>query len=264
MKITYRDKIVAAVLIALAILLIGLFALVRPKIKDIKADRETLKNLKVQEKDIKEQIAEIPGIKTDIEETYNNTNSDSKVFIPLDRVLDTTYVDQYMQSFADDTKVKLKSVELESSKLAPIDYYYDTLDDALADMRKAADVNGDLQQSYDNEHAESNSLSQRAKESIVQTNYGVTVNGTRKNIFNYLQKLKEFENAENVVSVQITDYTFGQDAAKTAGASLPDDKETEDVVKVTVEGNNEISNTSDATIVITLYSVYNMEKPNTD
>lgn len=264
MKITYRDKIVAAVLIAIAILLIGFFALVRPKIKDIKAHRETLSTLKVKEKEIKDQIKEIPDIKADIEEIYNNTNSESKVFIPLDRVLDTTFIDQYMQGFADAAKVKLKSVELQNSTLAPLDYYYDSIEDPLADMRKAADVNGDLQAAYNAEHAESNSLSQRAKESIVQTNYGVTVYGTRKNIFNYLQKLKEFENAENVVSVQITDYTFGQDAAKGAKVSLPDDKETEDVVKVTVDGNGEISNASDATIVITLYSVYNMEKPNTD
>ena len=168
-----------------------------------------------------------------------------------------------MQSFADESKVTIKSLELENPTLGPIDYYYEDVKDSLADLRRAADVNGDLEKAYNAAYAESNALSQRAKESIVQTKYGMTVNGTKKNVYNYLQKLKEFENAANIASVTITDYSFGQDSAKRAGASLPEDSE--DVVKITAgEGNQEISNTSDVTIVITLYSVYNMEKPNTD
>ncbi|MBQ6170106.1 MAG: hypothetical protein IJK30_09140 [Ruminococcus sp.] len=263
MKITYRDKIVAAVLIAIAVLLIGFFALVRPKIKDIKADRSTLSELKNTKAEIDKKIDEIPTLKDDIDETYTKTNSESKVFIPLDRVLDTRYIDMYMQSFADESKVTIKSLELENPTLGPIDYYYEDVKDSLADMRRAADVNGDLEKAYNATYAESNALSQRAKESIVQTKYGMTVNGTKKNVYNYLQKLKEFENAANIASVTITDYSFGQDSAKRAGASLPEDSE--DVVKITAgEGNQEISNTSDVTIVITLYSVYNMEKPNTD
>lgn len=262
MKLTYRDKIIAGILLAATIILIGIFALCKPTYADIKTHNESLEKVENQKKDIETQIAEIPGLQTDIKDTYTKTNEETKVFVPLDRVTDTTYIDQYMQSFADETKVKLKNVSLEESSLVPIDYYYAAANDRLGEMRRAADVNGDLQENYDASVAESSALSERAKESIVQTKYGVQVWGTKKNIYDYLQKLKEFEKAESVDSVRIDDYSFGQNSAENAHVNLPESKDGE-IVKVP-SGDGEITNASDATIVITLYSVYNMEEPNVD
>ncbi|HNZ99700.1 hypothetical protein [Ruminococcus sp.] len=263
MKLTYRDKIIAGVLLALTIILIGVFALCRPTYKDIKAHKTSLEKIQAQKEGIEKQIAEIPGLQTDIKDTYTKTNEETKVFVPLDRVTDTTYIDQYMQSFADEAKVKLLTVNLEGSKLVPLDYYYAAVSDDLGDMRRAADVNGDLQANYDKSVAESTALSQRAKESIVQTKYGVQVYGTKKNIYDYLVKLKEFEKAESVNSVTIEDYTFGKAEADKAHVSLPDSKDGE-IVTVSAGDNQEITNASNANIVITLYSVYNMEEPNVD
>lgn len=263
MKLTYRDKIIAAILLAATIILVGIFALCRPTWQDIKTHKESLEEVQTKKKEIDDQIAEIPGLQTEIKDTHKKTNDETKIFVPLDRVTDTTYIDQYMQSFADEAKVKLLSVTLEDSSLSPIDYYYSEVTDELADMRNAADINGDLKKNYESQYAEGLSLAQRAKESIVQTDYGVQVYGTRKNIFDYLEKLKEFEKAENVVSVDISDYSFGKDEADLNHVSLPEGKEDE-IVKVDAGEGKQITNASTANIVITLYSVYNMEEPNVD
>jgi hypothetical protein len=263
MKITYRDKIIAGVLLAITILLIGGFALCKPTYQKIKTNKESLEKVEQQKKEIEGKIAAIPGIQKDIKETYTNTNEEAKVFVPLDRLMSPTYVDEYMQGFADEAKVKVTNVTLEETSLAPLDYYYDEVKDPLGDLRRSADVNGSLQKAFDSVNAEGASLSQRAKESIVQTKYGVEVTGTRKHIFDYLQKIKEFEKAENIVSVDIADYSFGKDAADQAKVSLPDSPDGEEV-KVAAGEGTEISNTSKATLVITLYSVYNMEEPNVD
>ena len=263
MKLTYRDKIIAAILLAVTILLVGIFAFCRPTWQDIETHKESLEKVEAQKKEIDDQIAEIPGLQTEIKEIHKKTNEETKIFVPLDRVTDTTYIDQYMQSFADEAKVKLLSVTLEDSALSPIDYYYSEVKDDLADMRNAADINGDLRKNYESQYAEGLSLSQRANESIVQTEYGVQVYGTRKNIFDYLEKLKNFEKAENVVSVDISDYSFGKDEADANHVSLPEGKEDE-IVKVAGGDGKEIANASTANIVITLYSVYSMEEPNVD
>lgn len=263
MKLTYRDKIIAAILLAVTIILVGVFALCRPTWKDIDTHKEALAKVEADKKEIDDQIAEIPGLQTDIKDTYKKTNEETKIFVPLDRVTDTTFIDQYMQSFADEAKVKLMNVNLEDSTLTPISYYFSDPSDELAEMRNAADINGDLRKNYESEYAEGLSLSQRAKESIVQTEYGVQVYGTRKNIFDYLEKLKEFEKAENVVSVDISDYSFGKNEADANHVSLPEGKDDE-IVKVSYGDGQEITNATTANIVIKLYSVYNMEEPNVD
>lgn len=263
MKLTYRDKIVAAILIAIAILLIGFFALIRPTINRIKDDK-AIRTTRMAEKEKTENtIAQIPGLKENIINIYTDTTNTARVFVPREEVKDTAVIDQTMQDFADKTKVTLKSVELANSTLAPIDYYYEATSDTFVDLRKSADVNGDLQTEYDASVAESTSLTQRAKESIIQTQYGIKVEGTKKNIYDYLEELKNYDKAMVINSVAITDYTFGKKAADDAKVSLPDSKDGEKVEVSAGEGQK-ITNTSEAQIVITLYSVYDMPEPNVE
>ena len=261
MKLNYREKIVAAFLIAIVVLLIGFFAVVKPQMKNIKANKAILKEKQTEKTELENKIKEIPKIQEQIKSKYNDSKELTKDFVPVDQVTRPTYIDQYMQKFADDAKVTLKSVELAGTSLSPIDYYFDDATDTYADLRKAADVNGTLQSNYDASVAESTALSQRAKESIMETKYGIKIYGTKQHIYDYLKKIKEFDKTAIIDSVVISDYTFGQDAAKAANASLPESKD--DIVEIEVNGTK-ITNASDAQIVISLYSVYEMEEPNVE
>lgn len=267
MKLNYRDKIIAAFLIAIAIVLVGVFALIKPKAQKIKANQTLLTERENEQQQIQDKIDQIEPLKSQILKTYDETNEIAKVFIPVDDVRTRRYLDQYMQKFADENQVTIKSVELSSSKVSPITYYYSDADNSLAEARKAADIDGSLQKAYDEQARESVSLAQRAKENIVQTQYGVNINGTKANIWKYLKALENFDKAAYVNSVGFSDYSFGKDAAEQANVSLPEAKEGED----NPEGNSvqtgdghTITDKSDVRIVITLYSVYNMVKPDVD
>ena len=65
-----------------------------------------------------------------------------------------------------------------------------------------------------------------------------------------------------VSSLNFNDYTFGEKAAKDAGVSLPESKEGEEVS--VQAGDKTITNKSEATFVVTLYSVYEMPQPDVD
>ena len=262
MKLTYRDKIIASVLIVIAILGIGFFGFIKPKRADIESHEKTLKQVQEQEAAIRKKIAEIEPLKKEITDTYNNTGVITDNFVPVEDVDDPVIIDKYMQKFADNNKVKIKSLQLNSTTMTPIEYYYDKDKDTFAEIRKAADVSGNLQKQYDLENAEGTALDQRTKESIMKTQYGVIVEGTKYNIWKYIKDLKEFDKAIMVNSLNFSDYTFGEKAAKENNVALPESHEGEEVS--VQAGDKTITNKSEATFVITLYSVYEMEKPEVD
>lgn len=264
MKLNYRDKIIAAFLIAIAIFLIGFFALVKPKAQKIKTNNETLAAREATKAEIEEKINQIKPLQNQIMQTYEDTNKLAEIFVPVDEVTRVRYLDMYMQKFADENHVKLKNVELSSSSVAPINYYFSETKDDLGDARKAADIDGSLQGQYDAEHIESTVLSQRAKESVVQTQYGVIVNGTKANVWKYLKALKEFDKALTVNSVNFVDYSFGKDSAEAANVNFPENGNDDEGNTIDLGDGKTITDKSDVQIVITLYSVYEMAKPDVE
>lgn len=263
MKLTYRDKIIAAVLIAIAIVAISFFTLIKPKIKAIKVNEKTLSDLEVDKKDIENKISQIPKLQESILKTQEDTNELADKFVPVEELENAITVDRYMQEFADKCNVKLKSVELGQSKLVAMDYYYMDYSDTINDLRTAADADGSLTAEYNALLAAQDNISQRAKESIIQNQYGITINGTKVNVWKYLQALKEFDKNILVNSVNISDYSFGKDEAEKANVSYPESNDGQTVTIDLGEGN-EITNTSDVKIVVTLYSVFEMPKPDVE
>jgi hypothetical protein len=211
--------------------------------------------------EIKAQIAEIPDLKNAILKLYEDTSVITAKFVPIADVQNQIYIDKYMQKFAEDCHVKIKSAELSKSKVSPISYYYGDFSDSINDMRKSADIDGSLTKEYEKSLAEQNALSQRAKESVIQTQYGINVSGTKANIWKYLEALKKFDKYVQVNSVNISDYTFGKKAAEEANVSYP---ESEEETTFTVGEGTEMKNTSDVKIVVTLYSVFEMPKPDVE
>ena len=263
MKLNYRDKIIAGILLAIVILLVGFFVPVKNINKQNKADKKTLAEKQEIKADYEAKIAQIPKLQESIKKIYSEASDATKIFVPLDDVQSQIKVDNYMQKYADECKVKIKNLELGATTIAPLDYYYSSSTDTLYDLRAQADVNGNLQKEYEESVAESTALSQRAKESVIKTQYALKVSGTKQNVWKYLEAIKNFDKAVVINSVNLTDYSFGKNAAKQAGVELPESKDGEEVSVNAGEGK-EIKNVSDAQIIISIYSVIEMEEPNVE
>lgn len=262
MKFNYRDKIIAGALLAIVILLVGFFVPVKNMSKQNKADQKILTEKEKIKADYEAKIAKIPSIQESIRGLYAEASEATKIFVPLEEVQSQVEVDNYMQKYADDCKIKIKNLELGSTTVTPISYYYTANKDTFSKLRAQADVNGTLQEAYDTAVAESTALSQRSKENVIKTQYAMKVTGTKENIWKYLETIKNFDKAVVINSVSISDYTFGKEAAKKAGVELPESKDGEEVS--VQAGDKVIKNISDAQIVLSLYSVIEMEEPDVE
>ena len=172
MKLTYRDKIILAVILAIAVLLLGFFALIKPKYKEIQDNNVQLQ--KVQEdKSAKEKlINQIPGLKEDITQTYKDTNEIVKMFVPVENVELPEKVDEFMVELAEKNHLKITTVNVASANMSDIPYYFNKEEDKYGEARIGADINGKIQAQINEESAEAAALNGRARARILEQNYG--------------------------------------------------------------------------------------------
>jgi len=293
MKLTYRDKIIAGILLAIVVLLIFFFGLIKPKSQDIKDNQATLEAKQAEKDDLEARIAKIEPLKTNILDTYDEISKLTADFVPMEEIATPQMVDEMMQKYADESGVRI--IELNVTNLAQkeMGYYYMEYEDLLSELRDQADINGEYAEKVANLKAESDSLSSRNNEMIMGTDYAIKIVGTKENIWAYLKNIEEIGTTILVDQVSITDYTFGAgengEESSPSTAETPD-AETPDAETPTAENSEagaetsaetepetpapagapvsdeikEGKNVSEAQIVISLYSVYNMAKPNVD
>lgn len=291
MKLTYRDKVILAVFLFIAITLVGFLWLIKPKTKKLQDNQVRLEELQQQQEEVRLKIDQIKPLQEKIKTIYSDTKKVSEVFVPISDVDTTVKLDQALQKYADENNCKVLKLEVSKSKVSGLNYYYYKDENDDAELRENADINGNLPDQYNEQHAEQVSLDDRQVEDMYQTLYGVKVNGTKEDIWNYLRAIKEYDKALLINSVKINDYSFGQDLldeiektgqqiaqvvttqeeAPAEGEEAPAEGEAEaneeeqktPVISITLDGK-EVTNTSDVEIVITAYSIYEMPEPDVD
>lgn len=289
MKFTYRDKIILGIVLAVIILIAGFVGLIKPKNEEIATDEITLINKQEEQADLEARIAKIQPLKDDIDQVYEDTAKLTSDFIPLSDVNNTDKLDQYMQHYAEESGVRIDNLEVSQPKEFSLNYYY--TDEAIlaSDMVNMADLNGDYANAQEELLAESTALSQRNVETVIQTQYGIRVTGTKEALWKYLKAVEELKKTMLVNQVSISDYSFGADSAEETASQTPvaentDEQNTTENTEQpadenqTPEANTETpapaqapealtiddTDTSSIQIVISLYSVYDMPKPNTE
>ena len=260
MKLNYRDKVILAIVIALIILIAGFFALIRPKSKEIEENKATLAAKQSEKAEIEDRIAKIEPLTNEINDTYDDTNKIAKLFVPMDEVNNPVALDEYMQELANENEVRINTVELGETSVQQLDYYYFTSNDVGGDLRSSADFSGELQAQYDAQTAESTALSSRTTESVLETQYGVNIKGTKENVWNYIKAIADIDEAVMINSVNISDYTFGAEGETIT--LTPAEGEEGEAITLTLSGDE--NGESDVQMVISIYSVYTMTKPNTE
>ncbi len=240
MKLSYRDKMLLLGVAAVAIILLGIFLLIKPRITEIQDNNKTLTEVKATWKEKEDKIEQIPGLQEAIVATYKEAKALSDDFTDLSLVETQYKLDKFMQENLDECNIEVKSLDLGAPSVSEIGYYYFTPSVVTSSMFDAADVNGNYSAAVNEAKKESDSLSQRTKESVVRTQYGVAGYAGKEDIWAFMEKINSLDTTIIIDSVSISDYTFGEEAHK------------EDP---TVEEK------SDVTFVISIYSVFPMDEP---
>lgn len=266
MKLNYRDKIILAIVLAVAIILAGFFALIKPKRQAIKDNEVRLEEVQAQETEIRNKIAKIKPLQDTIDKTFTKADKLTKIFVPKKDIDQTTLLDQFMQVYAEECKVKVRELRVDDTAAAALTYYYKPYTEVATALRESADVNGSLLKNVEKESEESTLISGRNVETIMSTRYGLSVRGTYKDVMNYIDMIADEKDAILITAFGMEIYEEDEDAnnnpAPAAGEEGQGNQNQNEKEKE--KKNLEDDTIVDASVVIQLYSVYNMEKPKID
>lgn len=244
MKLNYRDMVILGVLLAIAILIAGFTLLVKPKNQEIKDNKATLAQLEEERDQIDSKIAEIEPLKKNITEVYDETVKLTENFVDSTDILDARKVDQYMQHFAEDCEVKIMNLSATDLNAGTLSYYYFTPTFVAEDQLAQADLNGEQIAKNKAEKLESETLASRTQEAVLSAQYTITVTAEEKdNLWEYMKALEEQDETIIINSVALTNVEIKE--KENSNKNNNDDKEV-------VPGAN---------FVISLYSVYDLAKP---
>lgn len=259
MKLNYRDKIILSIVLAVAILLAGYFALIKPKTEEISSNKQTLETLESQKRDIEAKIAQIKPLQDSIKETHKNTTALTKDFVDLNLIKGPVKLDVFMQKFAEDSELRVTEAAYGNTTESPIPYYYIENTDVGSALRQSADINGDLQAKVDKENAEGNQLSQRFVETIMKTQYSLKCTGKLENIYKYMELIEKFNDAVIIESYSLNEHTEENEENKASGEG--EEGSTPKPSQSDVKDEDKLW---DAEFVVSLYSVYEMSEPNVE
>jgi Tfp pilus assembly protein PilO len=246
MKLNYRDKVILGILLAIVILLLGFFLLIKKTNQEIKDNKAILAEVQQQKDEIDAKIAEIKPLKTKIKATYDETTKLTDDFVAYNDIYNARKADQYMQHFAEDSEVKIKTLSVSDLTVGQLSYYYLKHSVLAEDQLTQADLNGDRQAANEDLKAEANALAARTQESVLVSNYSVTVEGDKEKIFDYLKAIEEQDKTIIINSVSLTNVPIGEKAEQ----KLRESAEGGEIPKAT------------ANLTISLYSVYDLSEPN--
>lgn len=256
MKLNYRDKVILGIVLAVAIVIAGYFALIKPKNEQIKNDSDKLDSLEVTEKDYKQRIAQIDPLKTTINEIVSDTNKITSNFVEKEKINNPVLLDRYMQKFAVDNEVRLTSLAVGDMTESPINYYYMEGSDIGSGLRALADINGDYQKEVDKKNAEPNQLSARPVTNALTSQYGIEFKCTKENLWKFMDKIADYDKTVIINSVSYTRAKEDENGNQPAeGQNNKDDSENQ-----RIEPEDEI----EGKMIISLYSVYDLPQVKVD
>ncbi len=271
MKLTYRDKVILAIVLAIAIFVAGFFGLIKPKSTAIKDNEATLENLEKEKTEIERKIKRIKTVSNNIDKSYLKGEENRAVFVDVDLIGSTNSLtggtkklDEYMYDYAEKAHVKITELKADPTTASALNYYYKPYVEVAGALRESADINGNLQQEIAKESEDSNYIASRGVENIMSTRYGVTIEGKKKEIWDYLSRIEDIDSAVLITSVSLSKAEV-QDEDKKATPATPEGQTPQPNTSTSSDQpeNWDDDTVLEASIVIQLYSVYGMEEPDT-
>lgn len=268
MKLNYRDKVILGIVLAIAILLGGYFALIKPKNEDIKSNNKTLSSLEKTEREYKQRIAQIDPLKEEIGTIVDDTNKITKHFVSIEDVNNTVKLDRYMQHFAVENNIRVTNLAVGDISEGSLSYYFiDRSRDIGSGLREFADINGDYQKAVDNTKAESDALAERESATVLKTQYGITATGTRDDLWAFMDAI---EKQDKTIIINSVDFNLKKTEDETEGEHEPETNAEGEVIEpVTFSEDEEVEvirpdSEIEMKIVISIYSVYDLPQLNVD
>ena len=250
-NLTYRDKVILGIFLAVMILVAAFFAIWKPKQDEIKAEKKTLAAEQKKEEEIRTKIKQISTLEDTITQYVNDTNKITKNFVDKDEVKNTVLLDEFMMHFANENEIRITNLALGDMSETTLNYYYIKQQDIGSGLRELADFTGDYQKETDEELAEQNQLEDREKPSLLKTDYVFEAECTKENLWKLMDVIESYDDAILITNVSYKKiYEEGEEKAEDEMTFEELNIAEDDMVEVTMS--------------ISLYSVYDLKDPGYD
>lgn len=272
MKLNYRDRVILLIIIALVIILGGFFGLIKPRYNDIKENKATRDTVQAEWDGLDAKIQQIPTLRDNIKTTKADADEISKMFYTASSFKDADgnsllgdelissiqpyQLDKYMQKIMDEANLKVMTMEAGSIQDTTFDYYYYTPTVPTTAILDLADLNGNYTAEIAKKFEESNAIAERTVENVFVQQYGVNVKATKDDLWNFMTTINDMDKAIRIDSISISDTDFGTDPE--TGKLLP---ESETMKSKYGDSAGKDSGISQVTMVLNLYSVYELDEP---
>lgn len=215
MKLSYRDKIIALVFSVVAIILVFVFALIRPTLNDISSNKAKRTEVQAEADEIRGKIEDIPNIETKIMDAYNEGCDMADNFFVISEgdieTLDTYKIDQFLQPYFNENGITIQdSVTLNTSEPVTMEYYYYTPNVVTYPILEAADLNGTLADDIYSRIEKSAVFAEKEVQEVQGMSVDYTVNATREGLLTFLDQIQDINKSVLVTNLEIDDYTFAE------------------------------------------------------
>lgn len=209
MKMSYRDRMIALVGVVVALVLIGIFAIIKPTATKISSNKATLATAEAEKERIDGIIEQLPTLADTINTEYNESKAYAEGFaqkrVPYE-------VDQFIQEYFNANQVEISSLVTGDSSAETIEFYSYTHNVVTYPLLEAADINGDIAAATAEKLKASTVFSNLEAQEVEMYSATIGFNGKKDNILALLDAIKDID--ENVLITQTTvdDFTFGANA----------------------------------------------------
>lgn len=213
MKMSYRDRMILLIVIVIALILVGIFLIVKPTTTKITENKATLSTVEAEQDRINGIIEQIPKLEEAIKSEYN----ESKTFAENFTERRATYeAEQFIQEYFNNNSVKMVSLTANESVAEPIEFYSYAPNVVTYPLLEAADLNGDIAIETAEKLKTSTVLTGLEAQEVEMYSLEIQFNGKKDNILKLIDDLKSVDKNIIITDLSIDDYTFGENATETS------------------------------------------------
>jgi hypothetical protein len=205
---SYRDRVILLIVVVVALILVGIFVVVKPTTTKITENRATLATVQAEEDRINGIIEQIPKIEDAIESEYSEAKTYAEDFTES---RDTYEADQFIQEYFNNNNVEVESLSASVPTAETIEFYSYAPNVVTYPLLEAADLNGDIANETAEKLKTSTVLTGLETQEVEVYSLEIQFKGKKDGVLQLLDDIKGIDTNVIVTDCSISDYTFGSE-----------------------------------------------------
>jgi hypothetical protein len=197
---------IALIVVVIALVLAGIFAIVKPTLTKISSNKSTLSSVTAEKEEIESTISKIPSLGEAIQSEYDESKAFAEKFTDS---RNTYEADQYIQEYFNKNSVEVLSMSVQEPTTQTISFYSYAPNIITYPLLEAADINGKIAEETAEKLNTSTILSSLETQEVEMYSLTVQFSAKKDNLLALIDELKNLDENIMITNLSISDFTFG-------------------------------------------------------